>query len=130
MLLAITLSWVGPNSSVSRTPPLLPLSKLPDTCESYTPMRWMPSPQSPGTGPAGLHCGYGELGDWAPPVSLPTTRLSVMDTLLIDTPVREPVVRMPSPLDLVTVNPLTFTQPDLMVMPARQGALPGPIGPS
>ena len=49
---------------------------------------------------------------------------------LIEPPARDPVARMPSPMAPVTVNPLTFTSLDLIVIPARHGALPGPVAPS
>src|SRR6058998_1502645 len=94
-------------------------------------MRWMPSPQSPGISPTSTHCGYGEVVDGGiPPVSLPTTRLPSIVTSLIEPPASEPVARIPSPWAPVTVRPCTLTCPDLIVMPARHGALPGPFGPN
>ena len=44
----------------------------------------------------------------------------------MDPPASDPVARMPSPIAPVTVKPLTFTELDLMVTAARQGALPDP----
>src|SRR3974390_2126343 len=75
-LCSTVLSCVGPNSSVSRTPPSLLLTKLSLTSDHATPIRWMPSPQSPGISPNALHSGYGEvLVGGMPPVLLPTTWL-------------------------------------------------------
>ncbi len=94
-------------------------------------MRWIPSPQSPGICPDAAHCGYGELGAGGiPPVLLPVTRLSVMRTSVIGPPARVPLARMPSPMAPVTVNPSTLTCEERTVRPARQGATPGPVGPS
>ena len=56
---------------------------------------------------------------------MPVTWLSRMTTLLMEPPASDPVARIPSPIAPVTVNPLTCTQPDLIVIPARHGALPG-----
>jgi hypothetical protein len=53
-----------------------------------------------------------------------------MTTLLIDPPASDPVARIPSPIAPRTVNPVTSTELDWIVIPARQGALPGPPGPS
>ena len=60
----------------------------------------------------------------------PATQLSVMLTSLIEPPASVPVARMPSPMAPVTVKPSTETCELLMVRPARQGATPGPVGPS
>src|SRR5580704_13785479 len=131
MLSAIRLPCVGPNSSVRRMPPSLALEWLPRTTEWATPIRWIPSPQSPGICPLAAHCGYGEVGlGGIPPVLFPTTQLSVMLTSLIEPPASVPVARMPSPIAPVTVKPDTSTCELLMVTPARQGAAPGPMGPS
>src|SRR5690242_2801453 len=93
-------------------------------------MRWMPSPQSPGISPCGLHVGYGEPPiPGCPSVSLPMTRLPLITTWPIECPAREPVTRMPSPIAPVTVSPSTVTWSDLTVIPARHGALPGPENP-
>ena len=79
----------------------------------------------------GLHCGYVEFGRLQMhTVSLPVTRLPVIETWLMDPPASDPVARTPSPIAPVMVNPLTLTQSDLMVTAARQGALPGPPRPS
>src|ERR1039457_6037812 len=94
-------------------------------------MRWMPSPQSPGICPFAAHCGYGELGEGGiPPRLLPATQLSLMLTSVIEPPARVPVARMPSPIAPLTVKPSIETCELLMVTPARQGATPGPVGPS
>src|SRR5579884_192099 len=91
----------------------------------------MPSPQSPGTSPTSTHSGYGELVvGGMPPRLLPSTRLPVICTSPIECPASEPVARIPSPSAPVTVSPSTATWLDLMVMPARHGAVPGPCGPS
>src|SRR5574340_141015 len=90
----------------------------------------MPSPQSPGICPCGLHGGYGDpTFEGFPSTSLPMTRLPLITTWPIDCPVREPVTRIPSPTAPVTVNPRTATLRDLTVIPARHGAVPGPNGP-
>ena len=47
LLNEITLSKLGPYSSVSRMPSALPLTWLPLTVELETTERWMPPPQSP-----------------------------------------------------------------------------------
>src|SRR3954471_5226449 len=91
----------------------------------------MPSPQSPGPSANSTHCGYGDVAvGGIPPVSLPTTRLPWMRTSLIECPASDPVARMPSPIAPVTVKPVTVTCEDLIVIAARHGAVPGPVGPS
>src|SRR5690242_21592302 len=94
-------------------------------------MRWMPSPQSPGISPCARHWGYGDVTDGGiPPVSLVTTLFPWMVTSQMDPYLREPVARIPSPIAPVTVKPVTVTWECLMVTAARQGAEPGPVGPS
>jgi hypothetical protein len=51
-------------------------------------------------------------------------------TWLIDPDSSEPVARIPSPVAPVTVNPPICTQLDLIVTPARHGALPRSLAPS
>src|ERR1019366_4253485 len=65
-----------------------------------------------------------------PPTLLPTTQFSLMLTSVIEPPFRVPVARMPSPIAPVTAKPSIETCELLMVTPARQGATPGPVGPS
>src|SRR5665213_988477 len=65
-----------------------------------------------------------------PPMLLPTTRLCSIVTWLMEPPASEPVARIPSPVAPVTVRPSILTWLDLIVIPARHGAIPGPLGPS
>jgi hypothetical protein len=83
------------------------------TVECELPMRWMPSPQSPGTPAVALHSGL-SLGTGffgSPPRSLFSTTLCVMVAR------STPSTRMPSAVAWRTVNPLTVTSAALIVNP-------------